>query len=75
MGVGYFYGRKRPGKIKAALTPQEEKILQLIKENKTNKEIASELFISHSTVKSHVNNIYRKLGVTSRDEIKSLTIR
>ncbi len=75
MGAGYFYGRKRPGKIKAALTPQEEKILQLIKENKTNKEIASELFISHSTVKSHVNNIYRKLGVTSRDEIKSLTIR
>ena len=71
----FRYGRKRPGKVKHALTPQEERVLDLIKQNKTNKEIAAELFISHSTVKSHVNNIYRKLGVATREEIKSLKIK
>lgn len=72
----YWYGRKRPGKVKHGnLTEQEKRVYDLIKAGKTNKEIAAELFISHSTVKSHVNNIYRKLGVTSREEIKKLKIR
>ncbi|WP_435579571.1 response regulator transcription factor [Gilvibacter sp.] len=75
IGCGFYYLKIRHASIKITLTPQEEKVFQLIQENKTNKEIASELFISHSTVKSHVNNIYRKLGVTSRDEIKSLKIK
>ncbi len=52
------------------LTQQERKIVALIKENKTNKEIAKALFISVSTVKTHINNLYKKLGVTDRDEIK-----
>lgn len=51
------------------LSPQEQKIYAAIKEGKTNKEIASGLFISLSTVKTHINNIYKKLGVTSRDEL------
>ena len=54
------------------LTGQEQKILDLILENKTNKEVAESLFISVSTVKTHVNNLFKKLGVSSRDEIKSL---
>ncbi len=52
-----------------SLSPQEQKIYKAIKLGKTNKEIASELFISLSTVKTHINNIYKKLGITSRDEI------
>lgn len=52
------------------LTPQEQKVMQLIKEGKTNKEIAATLFISVSTVKTHINNGYKKLGVSSRDELK-----
>ena len=52
------------------LTEQEQNIVQQILENKTNKEIASSMFISVSTVKTHINNIYRKLQVASRDEIK-----
>jgi len=54
------------------LSPQEQKIIALIKEDKTNKEIASILFISVSTVKTHINNLYKKLGVTTREEIKQL---
>ena len=35
----------------------------------TNKEIAEQLFISLSTVKSHINTIYSKLSISSRKEI------
>ncbi|HIN98295.1 MAG TPA: LuxR family transcriptional regulator, partial [Flavobacteriaceae bacterium] len=47
-------------------------ILDLILDQKSNKEIATELFVSVSTVKTHINNIYKKLGVSSRDEVKAL---
>jgi DNA-binding NarL/FixJ family response regulator len=45
----------------AALTPTERRILQLVGENKTNKEIGVELFISHRTVETHRSNICQKL--------------
>ncbi|GAA3738766.1 hypothetical protein GCM10022422_22790 [Flavobacterium ginsengisoli] len=51
------------------LTNQEEKIAKLILENKSNKEIADELFISLSTVKTHIRNLYAKLNVTNRYEL------
>ena len=54
----------------AKLTEQEHNIVQQILENKTNKEIAAAMFISISTVKTHINNVYKKLEVSSRDEIK-----
>ncbi len=54
------------------LTSQEQKIVHEILKDKTNKEIASILFVSLSTVKTHINNLYKKLGVSSRDEIKAL---
>ena len=47
-------------------------IQEKIAEGKSNKEIASELFISLSTVKTHINNLYKKLDVSSRDDLKSL---
>ncbi len=54
------------------LTSQEKKILDLILSDKTNKEIATIMYVSISTVKTHINNLYKKLDVTSRDEVKSL---
>lgn len=53
------------------LTLKEREILGLIKEGKANKEIASQLFIGVSTVKSHINKIYSKLEVRSRKEVVS----
>lgn len=47
-------------------TNQEQKILTLIEVGKTNKEIAGELFIEVSTVKSHINKLYTKLDVKNR---------
>jgi len=53
------------------LSKQEENILNLINKGMSNKEIAESMFISLSTVKTHVNNIFKKLNVTSREEIKA----
>lgn len=46
-----------------SLTPSEKKILNLIAQDKTNKEIASQLFISYRTVEKHRSNIITKLNL------------
>jgi DNA-binding NarL/FixJ family response regulator len=48
------------------LTGQEEKVLKLVAEAKTNKEIAAVLCISPATVKRHLENILRKLNLKNR---------
>ena len=53
----------------AALTPRQRQILRLAAAGKTNKAIAQELFLSIKTVETHLAAGYRKLGVSSRDEI------
>ncbi len=73
--VIYKRRRKPTWVSETKLTQQEQKILALILEDKTNKEIASSMFVSVSTVKTHINNLYKKLGTTSRSEVKSLHIK
>jgi LuxR family maltose regulon positive regulatory protein len=50
------------------LTPREREVLQLIAAGRSNPEIAAELVIAVTTVKTHVKNIYGKLQVTNRFE-------
>jgi DNA-binding CsgD family transcriptional regulator len=50
----------------SALTPRELEILQLVLAGKTNKAIASEIYISEKTVDFHLGNIYEKIGVRTR---------
>ncbi len=52
----------------ARLTRRESEILRLVAEGKPNQEIARDLWITVQTVKYHVSNIYRKLGVANRTE-------
>jgi ATP/maltotriose-dependent transcriptional regulator MalT len=61
----------------ARLTDREQEVLALLAEGKTNKEIASSLFLVESTVKVHVRNVLRKLGVHTRTEaaVHALTRR
>ena len=66
---------KKLTNAKEQLTKQEQNILNLLLEDKTNNEIAEVLFVSLSTVKTHVNNIYKKLNVQSREEVKLLFIK
>lgn len=60
--------------LKAKLSKQEQVVLEHLLMDKTNKDIAESLFLSVSTVKTHTNNIYKKLNVQSRDDAKSLFI-
>lgn len=55
----------------AELTVRQREVYELIISGKTNKEIRSELFIEQSTLKSHINQLYRKLNINSRNELKS----
>lgn len=48
------------------LTPREMQILQLVIEGKTNRAIATEIYISEKTVEFHLDHIYSKIGVRSR---------
>jgi LuxR family transcriptional regulator, maltose regulon positive regulatory protein len=50
------------------LTERELEVLRLIASGKSNRRIATELFVSVGTVKTHTNNLYRKLGVHSRTQ-------
>lgn len=56
------------------LTERESEIANLLLKGKTYRMIAGELNISENTVKTHVKNIYSKLGVQSRSELTSLLV-
>ena len=51
---------------RVALTAREREILRLVRDGKTNSEIAGELWISPGTVKKHLEHVYDKLGVAGR---------
>ena len=57
------------------LTVREEEVLELILSGKSNREIAEALFISESTVKTHVRNIFSKYDVGSRAELISTLLK
>lgn len=61
-------GDTRPisGNNPRGLTDREVEVLQLIARGRTNREVGDELYISPKTVGRHVENIYVKVGVTTR---------
>jgi len=54
--------------IAVSITPREQHMLRLLSASLSNQEIAEQCSISPSTVKTHLENIYRKLGVNSRTQ-------
>lgn len=58
-----------------ALSQQEQRVLGLVAEGKTNKEIASTLDLSDKTVKNYLSNIFDKLQVTRRSQAAALYTR
>ncbi|MDJ0712135.1 MAG: LuxR C-terminal-related transcriptional regulator [Woeseiaceae bacterium] len=80
-GVGIWFGRQTGERAAAdkfernetvirtlGLTPKEVQVLSLLAEGGSNAEIAKALFVSTSTVKTHLIHIYQKLEVSRRTE-------
>ncbi len=61
--------------VLASLSEQEQKILLLIADGKTNKEIAEEIFLSDKTVKNYVSSILSKLNLRRRSEAAAFIAR
>jgi two-component system nitrate/nitrite response regulator NarL len=58
--------RLQGGERETKLTERENEVLRLVAEGLTAPEVASRLFVEPSTIKSHLQNIYEKLGVSER---------
>ena len=61
-------GDDDPEPLVESLSERELEVLTLLASGRPNKEVARDLFVSVGTVKTHTNNIYRKLGVRNRAE-------
>ena len=64
-----------PPKPGGNLTLREREVLALMVEGLNNTQIATKLFVSPSTIKSHVSNLFTKLNVASRSEAVALAVR
>jgi DNA-binding NarL/FixJ family response regulator len=60
--------RQQSGSRRSALSASQVAILRLISRGHSNREIAAEVHLSENTVKTHVQEIFRKLGVRNRVE-------
>jgi DNA-binding CsgD family transcriptional regulator len=54
----------------APLTPRETEVLELLQGGRSNAEIAADLHLGIETVRTHARHIYRKLGVSTRRELR-----
>ena len=65
---GATLGEGTPEPLAEPLSERELEVLTLLASGRQNREVARDLFVSVGTVKTHTNNIYRKLGVRNRAE-------
>lgn len=61
--------------LRPHLTSREKEIVKLVALGLRNAEIATRLFISEATVKTHVNNVFQKIGVRDRVELTLYAVR
>jgi DNA-binding NarL/FixJ family response regulator len=59
----------------ASLTPQERRILDLVADGQTNRQIAGTLYLAEKTVKNYVSNLLAKLGMERRTQAASYATR
>ena len=66
---------KTPEEARVSLTPREQRILTMVSNGYTNRQIAEELFVAESTVKNHLHNILRKLHLQNRVQAAMYAVR
>jgi two-component system, NarL family, response regulator DevR len=59
----------------AGLTPQERRILELIGEGLTNRQIGERLFLAEKTVKNYISGLFSKLGMERRTQAAAYAAR
>jgi DNA-binding CsgD family transcriptional regulator len=64
--------RRRRDREPGRLTPQEERVATLAATGATTREIADQLYVSTSTIETHLEHIYTKLGIHSRRELMAM---
>jgi DNA-binding NarL/FixJ family response regulator len=83
-GGGHYFGDEVIGALlhadaqrseEATLTPRELDVLRLLTAGMANKEIGARLYLSADTVKTHLGNVYRKLGVEGRAHAVAVALR
>jgi DNA-binding NarL/FixJ family response regulator len=60
---------------KQSLAPQEERVLALVAEGLTNKEIASAMQLSDKTVKNYLSNMFQKLQISRRAQAATFFVK
>ncbi|WP_432838123.1 helix-turn-helix transcriptional regulator [Dactylosporangium sp. CA-092794] len=65
----------RPGSPLRQLTPAERSVALKVADGRTNRQVATELFLSRHTVDSHLRKIFNKLGIRSRVELANFVAR
>ncbi|MFV2142783.1 ATP-binding protein [Isoptericola sp. G70] len=68
------HARKRNPRPTDALTAQELHVARLVATGATSREAGAQLFLSPRTIEAHLRNIFRKLGVTSRRQLKDVRL-
>ena len=66
--------RKRSAQPADELTPQELHVARLVATGATSREVGAQLFLSPRTIEAHLRSIFRKLGITSRRQLRELSL-
>jgi DNA-binding NarL/FixJ family response regulator len=66
--LGRIRAERSDDDLLGRLTPQERRILDLIGEGMTNRQIATEMFLAEKTIKNHVTHLLLKLGLKRRTQ-------
>lgn len=73
LGIGFYHFLRRyagrHSRVKELLSNREMEVFKEIVAERSNKEIMEKLFIEKSTLKTHINQIYRKLEVENRQKL------